>query len=71
MANQESIRLFSGQVIGWVETESNGDKIYKNFAGQVLGYYRKSRNVTTDWYGRVTSYGDTGVVFIFKDSGNI
>ena len=58
MANKVDIKDFDGRVIGTVIEESNGDKTIKDFYGRPLGYYKKSRDVTTDFYGRVVASGD-------------
>ena len=58
MANKVEIKDFYGRVIGTVIEESNGDKTIKDFCGRPLGYYKKSRDVTTDFYGRVVASGD-------------
>ena len=58
MANKVEIKDFYGRVIGTVIEESNGDKTIKDFYGRPLGYYKKSRDVTTDFYGRVVASGD-------------
>ena len=55
---KETISTFSGQIKGFIETHPNGDKTVTDFCGRVLGYYKKSRNVTTDFYGRVIANGD-------------
>lgn len=58
MANKVDIKDFYGRVIGTVVEESNGDKTIKDFYGRPLRYYKKSRDVTTDFYGRVVASGD-------------
>lgn len=58
MADKVHIKDFYGRVIGTVIEESNGDKTIKDFYGRPLGYYKKSRDVTTDFYGRVVASGD-------------
>ena len=58
MANKVDIKDFYGRVIGTVIEESNGDKTIKGFYDRPLGYYKKSRDVTTDFYGRVVASGD-------------
>lgn len=58
MANKVEIKDFYGRVIGTVIEESNGDKTIKDCYGRPLGYYKKSRDVTTDFYGRVVASGD-------------
>ena len=59
----EQIKDFYGKIIGTIETQSNGDKIVRDFYGKILGYYRCSRNVTTDFYGKIVAQGDaTGML---------
>ena len=58
MANKVDIKDFYGRVIGTVIEESNGDKTIKDVYGRPLGDYKKSRDVTTDFYGRVVASGD-------------
>ena len=59
----EQIRDFYGKIIGSIETQSNGDRIVRDFYGKILGYYRSSRNVTTDFYGKIIAQGDaTGML---------
>ena len=55
---KETIRDKSRLIIGYVETKPNGDKVVTNFGGMILGYYRKSMDATTDFYGRILYYGD-------------
>jgi len=55
---EERITDFGGRVIGYIETKSNGDKVVKEFGGRILGYYYSSRNVTTDFGGRILYHGD-------------
>lgn len=65
------IKKFSGLIVGIVETDSNGDKTVKDFSsGKILGYYKKSRDVTTDFYGKILAYGDITGIF-FKDHFNV
>ena len=56
--NRETIKDYSGRIIGYIETESNGDKKVTDFSGRILGYYRKSQNTTVDFCGRIKYYGD-------------
>lgn len=68
MITKQPIREFSGKIIAWVITDSDsGDKTLTNFNGVVLGYYRKNRDVTTDFYGKELSKGDTLTMLITND----
>ena len=52
---------------GTVVEENNGDKTIKDFYGRPLGYYKKGRNVTTDFYGRVVASGDQLTMLLNSD----
>ncbi|MBQ8840544.1 MAG: phage gp6-like head-tail connector protein [Clostridia bacterium] len=55
---EETIKDWTGRIIGYIETKPNGDKVVRAFSRRILGYYYKNRNVTTDFYGRVLAQGD-------------
>ena len=65
---RETIKSFSGYILGYLDTDSSGDVTAKDFSGRILGYYRKSRNVTTDFSGRILFYGNCAVAFIIKNA---
>lgn len=68
MITKQPIREFSGKIIAWMITDSDtGDKTLTNFNGVILGYYRKNRDVTTDFYGKELSKGDTLTMLITND----
>lgn len=68
MIKEEFIRNFAHQIIGIIETKENGDQVAKNFPGrQILGYYRKQEDHTTDFYGRILSHGNTVVSLLYQD----
>ena len=60
------IREFSGRIIGRIQPQPNGDKIVRDFHGRILGYYRKSLDATTDFYGRIVARGDACSMLIQK-----
>lgn len=64
--NEETIRGFNKQILGFVVTKPNGDQVFKNFYRQILGYYRASENHTTDAYFRIISKGNTGISLIMN-----
>lgn len=64
--SKTAIRDFSGLIIGWIEEESNGNKTVRDFEGRILGYYNKSRDVTTDFSGRVLTRGDSSNGLIWR-----
>ena len=61
---RETIKSFSGAILGYLETESNGDITGKDYSGRILGYYRKSNNATTDFAGKILYYGNCVVALI-------
>lgn len=56
--SKEPIRLFSGKIIAYLETDKDGNQQVRDFYGRILGSYDKSFNVTRDFYGRVISKGN-------------
>lgn len=58
MAQRERIQDWRGKTLGFVDHESNGDKILRDFYGKILGKYDKRMNVTKDFYGRIVAKGD-------------
>ena len=61
---EETIRTFSGMIIGKIKTLPNGDKEVRDFPGRILGYYRKTRDVTTDFCGKVLYRGDMSAALL-------
>lgn len=64
--SKEPVKNWYGKILGWVEEESNGNKIYKDFYGRIVARYEKQSNVTKDFYGRQLTKGDTGIGMIYK-----
>ena len=58
MANTEYIRDFHGRILGRVETDSQGNKIARDFGGMILNRYDAKNNVTRDFGGRIIARGD-------------
>ena len=64
----EYIKDFSQKILGILETDTNGNQTVRSFPGRlILGYYKKDRDVTTDFYGRIISRGNTAIALIYKD----
>lgn len=49
---REPVRDFYQRIIGWIDTEDNGDQVARDFYQRIVGYYVKSRNETLDFYKR-------------------
>ena len=63
----EYIKNFNNVIIGIVETDAKGNQIIRNFPGrQILGYYKKDQDITTDFYGRILSRGNTTISLIYQ-----
>lgn len=58
MAQRETLKDWTGKIIGFVDRESNGKKTLRDFHGRILGTYDPSLNVTRDFYGRQVAKGD-------------
>lgn len=56
--DKQTIKDFYGKIIGYIETDGQGNKTVRDFYNRILGYYKKSQNVTTDFYGRIIAQGD-------------
>ncbi len=54
----QTIRDFYGKIIGYVETDSAGNKTIRDFYRRILGKYNKATDTTRDFYGRVIAKGD-------------
>lgn len=64
---KEVIKNFYGQIIGSIETQSNGDKIAKDFYGKILGRYVKDQNVTKNFYGQIVAKGDITSALVWEE----
>lgn len=64
---EEYIRDFSSRkIIGILKTLRNGDIEAREFdSRRILGYYRKDRDMTTDFYGKMIAKGNCVVAFIY------
>lgn len=69
MASESYIREFSGQIIGIIETdEKTGDLTARAWPSrQIVGFYRKKYDYTTDFYGKVVAKGNSVVNLIYED----
>ena len=65
MTQEQTIRDFYGRILGFIETDDKGNKIARDFYRRIVGRYDKTRDVTTDFYGRVLTKGDTVASLIY------
>lgn len=68
--SKEPVRLFSGKIIGYIETDKYGNQQARNFYGKILGTYDKPLNVTRDFYGRILSKGNQVVGLVWNPRYN-
>ena len=55
---RETIKDYSGRIIGFMESQSNGDIIVKDAYGKILGRYDAATNTTKDVHGRILFKGN-------------
>ena len=65
---RESVKDWTGKVLGWVDTDSSGNQIVYNFGLRVLAKYDAQKNITTDFAGRKLSEGNTAISHIYADN---
>ena len=58
IVDRQTIKDFSGHILGFIETDHLGDKVVRDFHGKILGKYDKRNNVTRDFYGKILARGD-------------
>lgn len=59
MIQKESVKDWTGKIIGFIETDSvTGNKTIRDFYGRIKGKYIKRLNITQDFYGRQVAKGD-------------
>lgn len=56
--DKEAIKDFYGKIIGFIETDAQGNQKAYDFYGKILGKYDKKLNKTFDFYGRILSTGN-------------
>ena len=56
--SKEAVRVFSGKIIGYIETDKNGNQQARDFYGKILGTFDKQYNVTRDFQGRIIGRGN-------------
>ena len=54
----ETIKEYSGRILGTIETDGRGNKTVKSYGGKILGYYDASQDVTKEFGGRILYRGD-------------
>lgn len=63
----EYIKDFYGKIFGIIETDSFGNQTIKSFPDKkIIGYYKVDKNITTDFYGKILSQGNTAIALLYK-----
>ncbi|MBP5091227.1 MAG: hypothetical protein J6328_01535 [Bacilli bacterium] len=64
---EETIRDYSGFIIGYLDHQSNGDIVVRNPSRLILGRYEASSGYTKDFYGRILYRGNmASALLVFK-----
>lgn len=66
LVSKDLIRDRGGKILGWVETDHLGNKLVRDFYGKIKGRYKKTGNVTIDFYGRIVAYGDATAGLLYR-----
>ena len=64
MKTKVPVRDWTGKILGFIETDDQGNKVIYNFYNQILGKYDKKLDVTKDFYGRLIAKGDQSSMLI-------
>jgi len=68
--SREPVREFGGKIIGWVETDTQGNQEVRNFNGTIIARYDARIKITRDFYGRELTKGNTAMGQLFNPSIN-
>ena len=69
MARTETIKDASYRNISIITYQDNGDIMVQDWSSRrIVGYYRKNRDVTTDFYGRIIARGNAVGMLIGRKS---
>lgn len=60
----QTIRDFYNRILGYIETDAQGNKIVKDFYKRILGKYDKKHDVTRDFYNRIIGKGDLSTMLL-------
>ena len=57
--SKEPVREFNGKIMGFIETDRQGNQQVRDFYGRILGTYDKKMDVTRDFQGSILTRGNT------------
>ena len=52
------LRDFYGKIIGYIESDDEGNQMLRDFYGKILGKYEARSNITRDFYGTIIGRGN-------------
>lgn len=58
MIKSQAIRDYYNRVIGYIDTDDQGNKIIRDYYHKMIGRYDKKQDVTRDLYNRIVGKGD-------------
>lgn len=58
MTRIQTIRDFYNRILGYIETDKDGNKIVRDFYRRIVGRYDAKQDVTRDFYNRIIARGD-------------
>lgn len=67
MNNKTTIRDFYGRILGYVYEDAKGNKVVRNFYGQIVSKYDKATNTTRNFYNQIIGRGDISTSFLYND----
>ena len=62
--NTQVIKDFNGKIIGYIDTDSRGNKTIRNFYRVIKGFYDAKEDVTRDFYRRIIARGDASSMLL-------
>ena len=66
IVSKDPVKDFNGIILGWVETDEEGNQRVRDFKGFIVATYDKSMNVTREFSGRIITRGNTAIGMLFK-----
>ena len=65
---KETLRDYYGRILGYIETDNQGNQTVRNFYGKILGKYDKATNTTRDFYGKIIARGNQASSLIYREN---
>ena len=64
MAYRETIREYSGMILGYLDHESNGDITVRGYNGMILGRYDSASDTTRNYAGQIIWRGNMAAALL-------